>query len=108
MEGIQSYWLETVFAAVTGVLTLAYHRMRKALKDERVRREAIYDGLRALLRDRIINEYNHWQCDMGYCPIYAMESILAMHKSYKALGGNGTIDNLIGDLLELPAGKARS
>lgn len=108
MEWIARHWLETIFAAITGALTLAYHNMRKAQKEERIKRDALRDGLCALLRDRIIQEYNLWKFDKGFCPIYAMESILAMHASYKALGGNGTIDNLISDIKELPAGKART
>ena len=58
-------------------------------------------GLQALLRDRIIQAYNHYVQDRGWIPIYAKESIDACYKSYEALGDNGVIDNLMQQINEL-------
>lgn len=59
------------------------------------------EGVQALLRDRIIQAYNHYS-DKGWIPIYAMESIEDCYKSYEELGDNGVIDNLMSQLRELP------
>lgn len=62
-------------------------------------------GLRALLRDRILQAYKHYHEDKGYCPIYALENVEEMYKQYYALGGNGTITKLLEELKELPTSK---
>lgn len=63
--------------------------------------DALKAGLQALLRDRIIQAYNHYVQDKGWIPIYAKESIDACYKSYEALGDNGVIDNLMQQINEL-------
>lgn len=63
--------------------------------------EALKAGVQALLRDRIIQAYNHYM-DKEYIPIYALESIEACYKSYEELGENGVIDGLMEQIRELP------
>lgn len=63
--------------------------------------DALRAGVQALLRDRIIQAYNHYVCEKGWVPIYAKESIDACYKSYEALGDNGVIDNLMQQLNDL-------
>jgi hypothetical protein len=63
--------------------------------------EAIKLGIQALLRDRIIQSYNHYM-DKGICPIYALENINALYTQYHALGGNGTITEIVKKLKNLP------
>lgn len=58
-------------------------------------------GVEALLRDRIIQSYNHYQ-DKGYCPIYAKESLKRMYDAYHSLGGNDVATKLKNELLEMP------
>ena len=58
-------------------------------------------GVQALLRDRIIQAYNHYT-DKGYCPIYGLENVESMYRQYHALGGNGAITELVDRLKELP------
>lgn len=71
----------------------------KAVK-EREHNKAVDNGVLALLRDRIIDRYNHYT-DQEYIPIYGMENVLDMYEAYHALGGNGTVTKLIEDLREL-------
>ena len=58
-------------------------------------------GSRPLLRDRIIQAYNHYT-EKGYCPIYGLENVEEMYRQYHALGGNGTITELVERVKELP------
>ncbi|WP_418581666.1 hypothetical protein [Phascolarctobacterium succinatutens] len=55
-----------------------------------------------MLRDRIIQAYNHYCDDKKWIPIYALESINACFRSYEALGGNGVINGLMEQLNDLP------
>ena len=73
-------------------------KMYRAKKKEN---DALKAGVQALLRDRIIQAYNHYVQDRGWIPIYAKESIDACYKSYEALGDNGVIDNLMEQINEL-------
>lgn len=63
--------------------------------------EAMELGVQSLLRDRIIERYNHYT-EQKHIPIYGMENVTKMYESYHALGGNGTITELVNDLKELP------
>lgn len=80
-----------------GVITLLITMYRQKKKEN----DALKAGLQALLRDRIIQAYNHYVQDKGWIPIYAKESIDACYQSYEALGDNGVIDNLMEQINEL-------
>lgn len=80
-----------------GVITLLITMYRQKKKEN----DALKAGLQALLRDRIIQAYNHYVQDKGWIPIYAKESIDACYRSYEALGDNGVIDNLMEQINEL-------
>lgn len=76
-------------------------RAREAAAKEREHSKAVDDGVQALLRDRIIERYNHYM-DQKHIPIYGMENVLDMYVAYHKLGGNGTITKLVETLRELP------
>lgn len=90
--------LGQIFNALAGAIITLLWTMLRAKKREN---DALKEGMQALLRDRIIQAYNHYS-DKGWIPIYAMESIEACYKSYEELGENGVIDNLMRQLRELP------
>jgi hypothetical protein len=100
-EFVARYWLETLFVFITTGLTASVNYLRKQDKNRKTEQDAIKLGIQALLRDRIIEQYNKWM-EKGYIPIYALENVTAMYKEYHALGGNGTITQLYEELLELP------
>ena len=77
-----------------GVITLLITMYRQKKKEN--------DALKALLRDRIIQAYNHYCDDKKWIPIYALESINACFRSYEALGENGVINGLMEQLNDLP------
>lgn len=66
------------------------------------RRAALNKGVQALLRDRIIQSYNHYVKEKKWIPIYAKESLVASYESYEALGANGVIDDLMAEIKALP------
>lgn len=86
--------INVVFGGVITLLITMYHQKKKE-------NDALKAGLQALLRDRIIQAYNHYVQDRGWIPIYAKESIDACYRSYEALGDNGVIDNLMQQINEL-------
>lgn len=87
--------------AITGVLGALTAYLGTMYRIKKKENDALKAGVQALLRDRIIQAYNHYVCEKGWVPIYAKESIDACYKSYEALGNNGVIDNLMQQLNEL-------
>lgn len=61
-------------------------------------------GVQALLRDRLIQSYNHYS-DKGYAPIYARESWENMYIQYHNLGENGVMGDLRTKFMSLPTEK---
>lgn len=87
--------------AITGVLGALTAYLGTMYRIKKKENDALKAGVQALLRDRIIQAYNHYVCEKGWVPIYAKESIDVCYKSYEALGDNGVIDNLMQQLNEL-------
>jgi hypothetical protein len=100
-EWLAKYWLQVLFGLITTGLGIAVKYLHSQNKRRKAEQEAIKLGIQALLRDRIIEQYNKWS-ELKYIPIYALENVTAMYKEYHALGGNGTITQLYEELLELP------
>mgnify|MGYP003590457928 CR=1 FL=1 len=91
---IVKYALGILLSAVTGYAAAIY-RENKALKA----------GMQAILRDRMIQAYNHYHEDKGYMPIYAKESFTACYDSYHNLGENGVMDSIYQKIMQLPTSK---
>ena len=89
------YWAEAACAALMTGFTVMYRRFT-----------ALKSGVRALLRDRIIQSYNYWM-EKKYCPIFARESICDMFEQYTALKGNHGVSDLMDKLLALPTEKPK-
>ena len=98
---ILEYWLEAIFGLISCGLAYGYKHLSARIRDGNRKQVAVEWGIQALLRDRIIQVYNHYN-DKGYCPIYAMENAEALFLQYQALGGNGTITGLMEKLREMP------
>jgi hypothetical protein len=100
-DWVIKYWLEIAFGLLTTFVVAGFKQVSKVLKKKVCEQDAIKMGVQALLRDRIIQSYNHCM-DKGRCPIYERENIDCLTKEYYNLGGNGVIHGLVEKLLELP------
>lgn len=98
---IGSHWLEWLFTAVLAVLSWLFKEMKTQLAEEKVKNEAIAEGVQSLLRESIVNNYNRYT-DKGYCPIYAKESMKKVYKAYHNLGGNDVATELYSKVLKMP------
>lgn len=101
-ELLMDYWIEMFFTVVTAILGYSVKVLNKKINEQ----ESIKLGVQALLRDRIIQSYNY-HMDLGFCPVYARESIEEMANQYYNLGGNGVIHQLMDKLGELPTIKPK-
>lgn len=101
-ELLVNYGIEIFFTTVTAILGYIIKMLTKKLNEQ----DSIKLGVQALLRDRIIQSYNY-HMDMGFCPVYARESIEEMAEQYYNLGGNGVIHQIMDKLGELPTIKPK-
>lgn len=102
MQDIYSFviqhWVGWLFSLLSMVVAYLYTKIQGIIK----KTTATEEGIRALLRNCIIKSYN--KCtEQGYCPIYELENIEEMYEQYHALGGNGTITELVERIKELPS-----
>lgn len=101
IQYIISNWTEQLFVGISGFLGYGYKQLLKRQKEEAQKNEALHDGMQALLRDRIIQAYNHYQ-DKGFCPIYGKENVKRMYDAYHVLGGNDVATQLKDTLIKMP------
>lgn len=93
---IIKYWVETIFG---GVLILMGVLLKK-VKKEVAGFKATQNGVQSLLRDKIIDKYDKYK-ETNKIPLYAKESIMHLYDDYKALGGNGVIEDIIEEIREM-------
>lgn len=105
-EWILQYWIEVLFGLIIAAIVAGYKRLYTKLIDKSKEQDAIKLGIQALLRNSIIQSYNHYM-EKGCCPIYALENVTALYTQYHALGGNGTVTELMERLKDLPTEKRK-
>lgn len=100
MDTVLLYSLEWLCGCLTAAVAwlgrTIWVRQQKAER----RQLAIEQGLRALLRDRIVQGYYHYT-ERGWITLHGLESINLMYAEYHNLGGNGTVTKLVEDIRKL-------
>ena len=91
--------LTFLFGGGTLVTVLRYFNSR--IKENAKKTEAVQLGVQALLRDRLITEYN-CRLERGYAPIYAKDNFENMWAQYHNLGKNGVMDDVHVRYMALP------
>lgn len=71
------------------------------IRKDRAERKALKEGLQAILRRDMIEDYNKW-AERGYAPIYVRQSFENCWKNYHGLGVNGVMDDIHVKFLQLP------
>jgi hypothetical protein len=84
-----------------GVLVSFGKYLLNKIKANDEKTDAVCLGVQALLRDRLIQSYNHYN-EKGYAPLYAKENFENMWKQYHALGVNGVMDRYHDAFMLLP------
>lgn len=92
-------WLSLLLGS--GVLITAWTFLYNRIKKQNDKNEALKLGVQALLRDRLIAEYNKYS-EKGYAPLYARENFDNMWTQYHNLGKNGVMDDIHEKFMELP------
>lgn len=102
LEIIAKYWLEWLCGIAAGGIVAAFRCLWKQQKKADARQKAIEKGVRALLRDRILQAYYHYTDDgRNWITLHGLENVEALYQEYHALGGNGPVTKLVEDIREL-------
>ena len=96
---IAKYWVQEAMAAITAAVAFCLKKVY-AWKNEQ---DLVKQGVLAILHDRLYQACrHHLQC--GYCTLADRDNLEYMFRPYKALGGNGTGEELYNRCLALPYG----
>lgn len=95
-------WLTLLLGS--GILIEVFRRLFGKIKANEEKTKAIQAGVQALLRDRLIAEYNDG-LRKGYARIYDKENFENMYTQYHALGVNGVMDDIREKYKALPTEK---
>ena len=92
---------ELIFTGLTGILATAYRNLSKRIKAQEEERQAVKNGLLAIMHDRL------YQCCTAYIKqgsidTEGLKNLEYLYKSYHALGGNGTGTELYNRAKALP------
>lgn len=85
----------------SGVLAAAFRYVFARIKANDDKTKSVQLGVQALLRDRLISEYNY-RLEKQYAPIYARDNFENMWKQYHNLGQNGVMDGIHEMYMALP------
>lgn len=100
-EWVSKYWIEWVFGLVIAGLTWAFRVLSKRMHVQQAENQALRDGMRSLLRAQIVEECERCTAD-GWCGDRKRSTIADLYQSYHALGGNGSITDMVEQVRKLP------
>lgn len=111
-EWVIKYWLQFLFGIIIAGLTAFYKRKLNEVKerkrcDEELEKQRFEEfnllkgAMQAVLRGQIIQLYNHCLDRGNTSRIYEKENATELYNSYHALGGNGVIDGIYKDLMNM-------
>ena len=100
IDFILKYWVQELFALVIGAITW----MAKKFVLKKSEYEVLKKGILALLHDRLYQACSFF-IEKGYCSLEDRANLEYLYRPYKALGGNGTGEDLYRKCLELPLKK---
>ena len=94
LQVLISYLIPTILGAGIGFLS-------SRVKKDRAKEKALEAGVRALLKNALVNSYREYEIK-GEMSILDKENVEEMFKQYENLGGNGTVKQLMSELMHLP------
>ncbi len=93
--------VSVLFAVGVGVLGFVCGVLVRQAKKARCEDDAIKDGVRAMLHDRIVEICDRC-AERGFVHLHNLQSVEAMYQAYHNLGGNGAVTKCVEDFKKLP------
>ncbi len=87
----------------SGIIGIFTQFLLNRLKSAEQKQQALERGVQALLRDRLIDQYEKYK-SLGFAPIYAKENFENLYEQYHRLGANGVMDSIHEEFKNFPSG----
>ena len=100
-ELILKYWVEVLLTAISSFVAFTYKKIRKRFEEQDKKREAIENGVQALLRNELIKNFREYK-QKGEITLLDKENMDHMFKEYFNLGGNGMMKEVYEEFKEIP------
>lgn len=97
MGTIEKYWVQEVLAAISGAVAWLGRKVHRWKQEQ----DLVKQGVLAILHDRLYQACQYY-LRKGYCSIDDRDNLEYMFRPYRALGGNGTGEELYNRCLALP------
>ncbi|MGP8314019.1 hypothetical protein ACG0Z4_24440 [Enterocloster aldenensis] len=97
IETIEKYWVQEVLATISGAVAWLGRKVHRWKQEQ----DLVKQGVLAILHDRLYQACQYY-LRKGYCSIDDRDNMEYMFRPYKALGGNGTGEELYNRCLALP------
>ena len=91
-----------IVAILSIVVNKIAKKVEKNTEQNRTETGAIKEGVKALLRDRLLQGYKHYINDVGYADESDRGNMENIYKQYKGLHGNGDMKDLRKTFRRLP------
>ena len=98
---MESYLIQLFSVVLNIILLYGFKNYISKQKETERRQNAIENGLRSLLRDRIIQSCFKYT-KQGHVPIEELDNVTAMFNAYKDLNGNGATEAIYNRFLTIP------
>lgn len=99
---MEQYVIQAFSVILNIILLYGFKKYNERQKDSELKQKAIENGLKSLLRDRIVQSCVHYM-KQGNVLIEDMDNITQLYKAYKDLGGNGAVEAIYNKFLSLPS-----
>lgn len=97
IETIEKYWVQEVLATISGAVAWLGRKVHRWKQEQ----DLVKQGVLAILHDRLYQACQYY-LRKGYCSIDDRDNLEYMFRPYRALGGNGTGEELYNRCLALP------
>lgn len=101
IETILKWVITFILGAVLGYVSTQLKKEKEKNIREKKKNLSLENAVQALLRNELVRRYREYKIK-GAMTILDRENIEHMYEEYKNLGGNGTVKQLMDDLLEVP------
>lgn len=98
---MESYLIQLFSVILNIVLLYGFKRYVEKQRNAEKRQNAIENGLRSLLRDRVVQSCLKYT-KQGHVPVEELDNITGMFEAYKDLNGNGAAEAIYKRFLTLP------
>lgn len=91
-----------VSAVVSAVVALAFNRIIRKSVDGIDGQRAMYEGVKTLLRNELVEAHREYVEEQGYIKLEALEYVEDTYRCYHNMRGNGSGTKLWEDIKALP------